>query len=321
VGKVISRRDFLPFGEEIQSGIGGRNSAQGYFGVDSIRQKFTGYERDAETSLDYAKARMFGSSLGRFTSPDDFLNDTHVEDPQSWNLYVYVRNNPLRLVDPDGEVKRDANGNVITEERKDKDKLTKVIDGKTYYLSPIKIDGKTVVWEAKKVWITADNGKKIKAYQAVGEMQLLENKKDDKGKSTESLTSVEQSKEIIDKAGDSTILPFSNKTNCHGTTFASGQVTIENDQVSALMKGDKFRPLGNSETPQVNDVGIYSDPGYINDHSVRVNSTNEKGVVDVVSKGGIQRQRIDSPGPGSGTAWSNPAAKLQYFTQRPKPKN
>jgi RHS repeat-associated protein len=85
----------------------------------------TGYERDNETNLDYARARMFGSGLGRFTSPDDFLNDTQVEDPQSWNLYAYVRNNPLRLVDPDGEVKRDANGNVIKEERKDEDPYTK----------------------------------------------------------------------------------------------------------------------------------------------------------------------------------------------------
>ena len=46
---------------------------------------------------------MFGSSLGRFTSPDDFLNDTDTADPQSWNLYVYVRNNPLRFIDPSGE--------------------------------------------------------------------------------------------------------------------------------------------------------------------------------------------------------------------------
>jgi hypothetical protein len=41
-GQVISRRDLLPFGEEIQSGTGGRTTAQGYGGGDSIRQKFTG---------------------------------------------------------------------------------------------------------------------------------------------------------------------------------------------------------------------------------------------------------------------------------------
>jgi RHS repeat-associated protein len=100
---VVSRRDFLPFGEEIQSGTGGRNSAQGYFGVDSIRQKFTSYERDNETGLDFAQARMYQNKLGRFTSPDYFANDTHTSDPQSWNLYAYVRNNPLNRVDPLGK--------------------------------------------------------------------------------------------------------------------------------------------------------------------------------------------------------------------------
>lgn len=40
--------------------------------------------------------------LGRWTSADAPFADQHVEDPQSWNLYSYVRNGPLRYVDPDG---------------------------------------------------------------------------------------------------------------------------------------------------------------------------------------------------------------------------
>jgi len=35
--------------------------------------------------------------------PDDFLNDTTLQLPQSWNLYSYVRNNPTKLIDPTGE--------------------------------------------------------------------------------------------------------------------------------------------------------------------------------------------------------------------------
>jgi hypothetical protein len=44
-GAVINRCDFYPFGEEI--------------GLDTIRQKFTNYERDDETGLDFAQARYY----------------------------------------------------------------------------------------------------------------------------------------------------------------------------------------------------------------------------------------------------------------------
>jgi RHS repeat-associated protein len=73
------------------------------YGTDTVRKQFTGYERDGETGLDFAKARYFASSHGRFTSPDDFARDTVLADPQSLNKYGYVRNNPLRYVDPTGE--------------------------------------------------------------------------------------------------------------------------------------------------------------------------------------------------------------------------
>ena len=63
---------------------------------------FTGKERDAETGLDYFGARYFSGAMGRFTSPDAPLLDQNPEDPQSWNLYSYVRNNPLIFTDPTG---------------------------------------------------------------------------------------------------------------------------------------------------------------------------------------------------------------------------
>jgi RHS repeat-associated protein len=43
------------------------------------------------------------SSMGRFMTPDAFFKDSHAGDPQSWNEYTYVRNNPLRYMDPNGE--------------------------------------------------------------------------------------------------------------------------------------------------------------------------------------------------------------------------
>ena len=68
---------------------------------------FTGKERDAETGLDYFGARYFSSAQGRFTSPDWSANPqpvpyANLRDPQTLNLYAYVRNNPLSRNDPDG---------------------------------------------------------------------------------------------------------------------------------------------------------------------------------------------------------------------------
>jgi len=98
----------MPFGEEI---------ARTNYGTDTVRQKFTGYERDIESELDFAQARYYGYSHGRFTSPDSFANDTHPALPQSWNLYVYTRNNPLYFVDPDGE--RVYVGNITNQDDRD----------------------------------------------------------------------------------------------------------------------------------------------------------------------------------------------------------
>ena len=49
------RHDYLPFGEELFAGTGGRTTQHGYTG-DSVRQKFTRKERDIETGLDYFRA-------------------------------------------------------------------------------------------------------------------------------------------------------------------------------------------------------------------------------------------------------------------------
>jgi RHS repeat-associated protein len=120
-GSVKARHDYLPFGEEIANGVGGRTTQQGYGGQDNIRQKFTLKERDGETGLDYFNARYYSSAYGRFASPDEFvgvpreiqtlgsghprkqaLPYSEISNPQSLNKYQYTYNNPLKYIDPDG---------------------------------------------------------------------------------------------------------------------------------------------------------------------------------------------------------------------------
>lgn len=102
LGEVVSRRDFLPFGEEIFPDGTYRTAAQKYGQADSVRQRFTGYQRDDETGLDFAEARYYNNRHGRFTAVDPLLASGKSANPQSFNRYVYVLNNPLILTDPNG---------------------------------------------------------------------------------------------------------------------------------------------------------------------------------------------------------------------------
>lgn len=64
----------------------------------------TAKERDAETGLDYFGARYFSGAQGRFTSADPNSAGASLYNPQSWNAYSYTLNNPLKYIDPDGDV-------------------------------------------------------------------------------------------------------------------------------------------------------------------------------------------------------------------------
>jgi len=100
----VKRHDYLPFGEELYAPVSGRSAAWGYGGADGVRQKFTGYEGDNESGLDFAQARYFASAQGRFTSPDPLMASARRIRPQSWNRYSYVGNNPTVFSDPSGMI-------------------------------------------------------------------------------------------------------------------------------------------------------------------------------------------------------------------------
>jgi RHS repeat-associated protein len=112
-GAVVSRHDYLPFGESIPTGIGGRTTGMGYEDPDGINQKFTAKERDAESELDYFGARFLSSELGRFLSVDPTRLSVSLTNPQSWNLYSYALNNPVVYNDPNGKWTTRAHDEII----------------------------------------------------------------------------------------------------------------------------------------------------------------------------------------------------------------
>lgn len=100
-GGVVERHDYLPFGEECTAGGCASNPALGA----GEPRKYTGKERDRETGLDYFGARYYAAKTGRFTAIDPVYTwKENLLDPQRWNRYAYVRNNPLKYTDPDGRL-------------------------------------------------------------------------------------------------------------------------------------------------------------------------------------------------------------------------
>jgi RHS repeat-associated protein len=102
-GWPVWEGSFTPFGQEIIGGTTTNYIGQQPADGTSMAYKFTGKERDAESGLDYFGARYYGSSMGRFMSPDPSgLMYANPYNPQSFNLYAYAYNNPLINIDPTG---------------------------------------------------------------------------------------------------------------------------------------------------------------------------------------------------------------------------
>ncbi len=96
-GAITQLIDYLPFG--------GQRFNETYGSTDT-KEKYTGYEFDDETNLNYANARYYDSSLRRFNTidPVPFAKPGQVlTDPQQLNLYGYSRNNPVMFNDQTGE--------------------------------------------------------------------------------------------------------------------------------------------------------------------------------------------------------------------------
>jgi RHS repeat-associated protein len=84
--------------------------------VDATEHHFTGKERDTESGNDYFGARYYASTMGRFMSPDPLpwihwqngnrddqqRFEAYIANPQNFNMYAYVNNNPLNKTDPTG---------------------------------------------------------------------------------------------------------------------------------------------------------------------------------------------------------------------------
>jgi RHS repeat-associated protein len=90
IGNVISYEEYYPYGST--SYQGGRNVAE----VSLKRYRYTGKERDEESGLYYHGARYYAAWLGRWISCDP------IRIGKNTDLYVFVDNSPIYLLDPSG---------------------------------------------------------------------------------------------------------------------------------------------------------------------------------------------------------------------------
>ncbi|WP_025852428.1 polymorphic toxin-type HINT domain-containing protein [Paenibacillus ehimensis] len=67
--------------------------------------RYSGEFWDNSAHLQYLRARWYDPSVGRFMSQDTYEGD--IANPLSLNLYTYVKNNPLRYLDPSGHDPRE----------------------------------------------------------------------------------------------------------------------------------------------------------------------------------------------------------------------
>jgi RHS repeat-associated protein len=70
--------------------------------ADELRKGYTGYEKDSESGLDFAEARYYNATHGRYTSVDPLTASVETKDPQTFNRYSYVLNSPYKFIDPLG---------------------------------------------------------------------------------------------------------------------------------------------------------------------------------------------------------------------------
>ena len=82
----------LPFGTSLSTETTG-----------TTNRRFTSYDRSLSSGLDYAVNRHYDPQQGRFTQVDPAgMKATHLEAPQTLNLYAYCANDPVNRTDPNG---------------------------------------------------------------------------------------------------------------------------------------------------------------------------------------------------------------------------
>lgn len=96
-GTVLEGSGFNAFGERR---VNGSATALTTTGLSSTNRGYTGHEMLDGLDVIHMNGRIYDPTLGRFLQPDPVIQAP--DNPQNWNAYTYVFNNPHRYTDPTG---------------------------------------------------------------------------------------------------------------------------------------------------------------------------------------------------------------------------
>jgi RHS repeat-associated protein len=150
-GQIISYEEFHPFGTT--SYRSGTNETE----VSLKRYKYIGKERDEETGLYYYGARYYAAWIGRFVSVDPLA-----EKYLNLSPYVYVADNPIKYIDPDGRdifIKHDNQRFLYSEGI-----LFKNVEGGWVAFEPDKDSYLALIHEALAILESKPDGKELVQY-------------------------------------------------------------------------------------------------------------------------------------------------------------
>ncbi len=110
-GMILQATDYQPFGKTITYQVTNQRIPGRKWGYNN-KYLFANKQLDGESDLQYFEKRYYDPRIGRFTTEDPVFWEVGITkrpsqyftDPQQWNSYSYVRNNPINMTDPTGEM-------------------------------------------------------------------------------------------------------------------------------------------------------------------------------------------------------------------------
>lgn len=171
---------------------------------------------DIDTTANAYKAE----ATSRFLTVDPLA-----EKHYNWSPYVYVLNNPLRYVDPDGRLERDPNGNIKF-----------YSSGQTVSREMVKHNGFQLTPNYNTGYVMTDLGNKVSAEKLVSVSVVAADGR------TQTFSADQLSK----------IADFDFTSNCFGLALADGQVFI--NEPETVLK-DEYTKVGSEKGANMDNVG------------------------------------------------------------------